>query len=139
MCLFFQNSLNDFVLSGFEVIALDDGIFPRSIVKKRALYQVIRLKLTAVIYSRCCRITCLTVLILFFLFKTITQQNKCNFVQRQCTGNRDIIARDQSYIFQHRKLMRKSLSHMQENVRYVRKPSLEIFPSRLVNNISRNR
>ena len=34
----FQNSLNDFVLSGFEVIALDDGIFPRSIVKVRALY-----------------------------------------------------------------------------------------------------
>ena len=30
----FQNSLNDFVLSGFEVIALDDGIFSRSIVKK---------------------------------------------------------------------------------------------------------
>ena len=32
----FQNSLNYCVLSGFEVIALDDGIFPRSIVKKLA-------------------------------------------------------------------------------------------------------
>jgi len=28
----FQVSLNDFLVSGFEVIALDDRIFPRSIV-----------------------------------------------------------------------------------------------------------
>ena len=37
----FQNSLNDFVVSGFEVIALDDGIFPRSVVKKLAFNYVI--------------------------------------------------------------------------------------------------
>ena len=65
----------------FEVIALDDGIFPRSIVKKLAVNYVMKLKLTAVIYLRWCKITCLTLLILSLLFKTRTYQNKCNFVQ----------------------------------------------------------
>jgi len=35
----FQN--NDFAVFGFEVIALDDGIFPRSVVKKPAFNYVI--------------------------------------------------------------------------------------------------
>jgi len=94
----FQNSWNDFVVSGFEVIALDDGIFQRSIVKKLAFNYVIKLKLTAVIYLGCCKITCLTILMLSLLFKTSIQQNKCNFVQKCCTGNRDVIARDSSYM-----------------------------------------
>jgi len=68
----FQNSLNDFVVSGFEVIALDDGIFPRSIVKKLAFNEVMKLKLTAVIYLRYCKIACLTILILSVLFNTRT-------------------------------------------------------------------
>jgi len=72
----------DFVVSGLEVIALNDGIFSRSIVKKLAFNYVIKLKLTAGIYLRCCKIICLTILILSFLFKTRTQQNKCNVVQK---------------------------------------------------------
>jgi len=82
----FQNSWNDFVVSGFEVIALDDGIFQRSIVKKLAFNYVIKFKLTAVIYLRCYQITCLTILILSLLFKTRTHQNKCNFVQKKVHG-----------------------------------------------------
>ena len=40
--IFFQNSwLNDLIVSGFEVIALDDGIFPRSMVEKLAFIYVI--------------------------------------------------------------------------------------------------
>ena len=49
---------NEFVVSGFEVIALDDEIFPRPIVKKLAFNNVIKVKLTAVIHLRCCKITC---------------------------------------------------------------------------------
>jgi len=38
---FFQNSwLNDLIVSGFEVIALDDGIFPRSMVEKLAFIYI---------------------------------------------------------------------------------------------------
>jgi len=50
----FQNSWRDFVVSGFEVIAHDNGIFPRSIVMKLASNCVIKLKLTAaaVIYLK---------------------------------------------------------------------------------------
>jgi len=36
----FQNSWKDFFESGFEVIALEDGIFPRSIVKNLAFIYV---------------------------------------------------------------------------------------------------
>ena len=85
-------------MSGFEVIALANGIFPRSMVKKLAFNYVIKLKLTAVIYLRCCKIACLTILILSLLFKTSIQQNKCNFEQKYCSGNRDVIARDSSYM-----------------------------------------
>ena len=35
----FRNSWNDIVVSGFEVIALDDGIFPRSMVEKLYLFM----------------------------------------------------------------------------------------------------
>ena len=59
----FQKNWNDFVVSGFKVIAHGDGTFPRSIVKRLAFNYVIELKLTAVIYLRCCKITSLTILI----------------------------------------------------------------------------
>jgi len=85
LCVF-QNYWNYFVVYGFEVIALDDGISPRSIhvVKKLAFNCVIKMKLTAVIkfYVSCCKITCLTIVLLSLLFMTRTQQNKCNFVQK---------------------------------------------------------
>ena len=37
---FFLNSWNDFIVYGLEVIALDDGILPPSIVKKLAFIYV---------------------------------------------------------------------------------------------------
>ena len=49
ICGFFKN-WNDFVVSGCEVIALYDGIFPLSIVKKLAFIYVKQLKLTPVSY-----------------------------------------------------------------------------------------
>ena len=61
-----KNSWNDFVVSGLEVIALDDGMLPRSTVKKLAFIYVILLKVTAVGYLRCCIITCL--IILYYLY-----------------------------------------------------------------------
>ena len=38
------------------------------------------------------------IVLLSLLCMTRTQQNKCNFVQQYCTGNRDAVARDSSYM-----------------------------------------
>jgi len=75
----FQNSWNYLVVSGFEVIALDDGIFPRSILKE--LYLCLIVEIDSCHYLRCWIITCL-ILILSWLFTTRTQQNKFNFIQK---------------------------------------------------------